>query len=204
MPTSSAMFICLEVMNSSEVGAANVDVWQVALDSLQNPDLRTEFVLEEVPAPQRLAPHSIALAVEAVDGDDDELAVGRFIVLHDPEGQETWDGTFRVVSFVRAPMESDVVTDDLFDEVAWSWLTDALTDAGAKFHNASGTVTRTVSRSFAGLEDRSTETDLEIRASWSPDTEDLSLHMKAWLALVEKSSGLTPLPEGVTALSRKR
>ncbi len=191
-------------MNSSGVGASNVDVWQVALDSLQSPTLRPEFSLEEVPAPQRLAPHSIALAVEAVDGDDEELAVGRFIVLHDPEGQDTWDGEFRVVSFVRAPIESDVVTDDLFDEVAWSWLTDALTDAGAQFHNASGTVTRTVSRSFAGLEDRSTETDLEIRASWSPDTEDLTLHLKAWLALVEKSSGLTPLPEGVTALSRKR
>lgn len=191
-------------MDSSGVGASNLDVWQSALDSLQNPVLRAEFSLEEVPAPQRLAPHSIALAVEAVDSDDEELAVGRFIVLHDPEGQDTWDGTFRVVSFVRAPMESDVVTDDLFDEVAWSWLTDALTDAGAKFHNASGTVTRTVSRSFAGLEDRSTETDLEIRASWSPNTEDLSRHMQAWLALVEKSSGLTPLPEGVTALSRKR
>ena len=191
-------------MNSSGVGASNVDVWQVALDSLQSPTLRPEFSLEEVPAPQRLAPHSIALAVEAVDGDDEELAVGRFIVLHDPEGQDTWDGEFRVVSFVRAPIESDVVTDDLFDEVAWSWLTDALTDAGAQFHNASGTVTRTVSRSFAGLEDRSTETDLEIRASWSPDAEDLTLHLKAWLALVEKSSGLTPLPEGVTALSRKR
>ena len=191
-------------MNSSRVGASNVDVWQVALDSLQSPSLRPEFTLEEVPAPQRLAPHSIALAVEAVDSDDEELAVGRFIVLHDPEGQDTWDGTFRVVSFVRAPMESDVVTDDLFDEVAWSWLTDALTNAGAQFHNSSGTVTRTVSRSFAGLEDRSTETDLEIRASWSPDTEDLALHIQAWLALVEKASGLTPLPEGVTALSRKR
>lgn len=191
-------------MKSSGIGASNVDVWQGALDSLQSPILRPEFTLEEVPAPQRLAPHSIALAVEAVDADDEELAVGRFIVLHDPEGQDTWDGTFRVVSFVRAPIESDVVTDDLFDEVAWSWLTDALSDAGAQFHNASGTVTRTVSRSFAGLEDRSTETDLEIRASWSPDTEDLSLHMQAWLALVEKSSGLTPLPEGVTAISRKR
>jgi len=191
-------------MKTSGVGAANLDVWQSALDSLQDPYLRPELTLEEVPAPQRLAPNSIALAVEAVDSDDEELAVGRFIVLHDPEGQDTWDGTFRVVSFVRAPIESDVVTDALFDEVAWSWLTDALADAGAQFHNASGTVTRTVSRSFAGLEDRSTETDLEIRASWSPDTEDLSQHMQAWLALVEKSSGLTPLPEGVTALSRKR
>jgi hypothetical protein len=194
----------LESMNSSGIGASSVDVWQAALESLHSPALRPEFSLEEVPAPQRLAPHSIALAVEAVDADDEELAVGRFIVLHDPDGQDTWDGTFRVVSFVRAPMESDVVTDDLFDEVAWSWLVDSLNDAGAEFHNVSGTVTRTVSRSFAGLEDRSTETDLEIRASWSPDTEDLSLHIQAWLALVEKSSGLTPLPEGVTALSRKR
>ena len=204
MPSTSAMFICLELMKTIEAGVTNVDVWDGAIASLKNPQLRPEFLLEEVPAPQRLAPHSIAISVEVVDADDEELAVGRFIVLHDPEGQETWDGPFRVVTFVRAAIESDVVTDDLFDEVAWSWLTDALTDAGAQFHNASGTVTRTVSRSFAGLEDRSTETDLEIRASWSPDTEDLSLHMKAWLALVEKSSGLTPLPEGVTALSRKR
>ena len=105
---------------------------------------------------------------------------------------------------MRAPIESDVVTDDLFDEVAWSWLTDALRDADAGYHNVSGTVTRTVSRSFAGLEDRSTETDLEIRASWTPDSADLSNHIAAWLALVEKSSGLMPLPDGVSALSRKR
>lgn len=185
-------------------GASGVDIWESALASLKSPILRPEFVLEEVPAPGRLAPHSIAIAVESIDADDEELAVGRFIVLHDPEGQDTWDGTFRVVSFVRAPIESDVVTDDLFDEVAWSWLTDALRDAGADYHNVSGTVTRTVSRSFAGLEDRSTDTDLEIRASWSPDGADLSTHIAAWLALVEKSSGLTPLPEGVSALSRKR
>ena len=186
------------------VGASSVDIWESALASLKSPILRPEFVLEEVPAPGRLAPHSIAIAVESIDADDEELAVGRFIVLHDPEGQDTWDGTFRVVSFVRAPIESDVVTDDLFDEVAWSWLIDALGDAGADYHNVSGTVTRTVSRSFAGLEDRSTDTDLEIRASWSPDGADLSTHIAAWLALVEKSSGLTPLPEGVSALSRKR
>jgi len=181
-----------------------VDIWDSALASLKSPILRPEFVLEEVPAPSRLAPYSIAIAVESIDADDEELAVGRFIVLHDPDGQETWDGTFRVVSFVRAPIESDVVTDDLFDEVAWSWLTDALRDTDAGYHNVSGTVTRTVSRSFAGLEDRSTDTDLEIRASWSPNGADLSTHIAAWLALVEKSSGLTPLPEGVSALSRKR
>lgn len=185
-------------------GVSALDIWDSALASLKSPKLRTEFELEEVPAPGRLAPHSIAIAVESVDADDKELAIGRFIVLHDPKGQDTWDGTFRIVTFVRAPIESDVVTDDLFDEVAWSWLTDALHDADAGYHNVSGTVTRTVSRSFAGLEDRSTETDLEIRASWTPDSADLSNHIAAWLALVEKSSGLMPLPDGVSALSRKR
>jgi hypothetical protein len=191
-------------MRTTEAGASMVDVWDGAIASLQKPHLRPEFILEEVPAPQRLAPHSIAMSIEVVDADDEELGVGRFIVLHDPEGQETWDGPFRIVTFVRAAIESDVVTDDLFDEVAWSWLIDALADAEVEYHNVSGTVTRTVSRSFAGLEDRSTDTDLEIRASWSPDSADLSLHLKGWLALVEKSSGLTPLPEGVSALSRKR
>lgn len=178
--------------------------WDEALASLQSPDLRPEYTLEEVPAPSRLAPNSVALSIEVIDNDDEELAIGRFIVLNDPDGQDTWDGTFRVVSFVRAPIESDVVTDGLFDEVAWSWLTDALSEADAEYHNISGTVTRTISRSFAGLEDRNAETDLEIRASWSPNSADLSTHLNAWLALVEKSSGLLPLPAGVTALSRKR
>ena len=161
---------------------------------------RVEILLEEVPAPQKLAPFSLAMTADVLE----DAATGRFVFLHDPDGQEGWSGKYRCVTFVRAAIESDVVTDDLFDEVAWSWLIDALSESGAEYHNISGTVTRTVSRSFAGLEDRSTDTDLEIRASWSPDSADLSLQIKGWLALVEKSSGLTPLPEGVSALSRKR
>ena len=191
-------------MKMSGAGVTTMNEWDEALASLQSPDLRPEYTLEEVPAPSRLAPNSVALSIEVIDNDDEELAIGRFIVLNDPDGQDTWDGTFRVVSFVRAPIESDVVTDGLFDEVAWSWLTDALSEADAEYHNISGTVTRTISRSFAGLEDRNAETDLEIRASWSPNSADLSTHLNAWLALVEKSSGLLPLPAGVTALSRKR
>ena len=92
-------------MNISLVGACAMSEWEDALSSLQSPELRAEFSLEEVPAPSRLAPNSIALAIEVVDSEDQELAVGRFIVLNDPDGQETWDGNFRVVTFVRAPME---------------------------------------------------------------------------------------------------
>ena len=180
------------------------DQWQDAVDSLQLAEIRPEFIIEEVPAPARLAPHAIALALDAVNADDEDLASGRFVVLHDPVGQETWDGTFRIVTFVKAPIENDVVTDGIFDEVAWSWLLECLSDNNASNHNLSGTVTRTVSRSFADLQEREGESDLEIRASWTPDGNDLHAHFSGWLQLVEMCAGLQPLPPGVTAIAKSR
>ena len=178
--------------------------WQDAVASLQVTGIRPEILLEEVPAPSRLAPFSAALAVDAVNADDEDLASGRFVVLHDPDGQPTWDGQFRVVTFVKAPIESDVVTDDIFDEVAWSWLMECLGDNEADYHHLSGTVTRTVSRSFADLKDRKDESDLEIRASWTAGTSDLSAHLRGWLQLVETCAGLQPIPQGITAIARSR
>ena len=176
--------------------------WQDAVASLQVSGVRPEILIEEVPAPARLAPFSAALAVDAVNADDEDLASGRFVVLHDPDGQPTWDGTFRIVTFVKAPIESDVVTDDIFDEVAWSWLTECLVDNGVDFRHLSGTVTRTVSRSFADLKERKDESDLEIRASWTANSHDLSSHLLGWLQLVETCAGLQPIPPGVTAIAR--
>lgn len=178
--------------------------WQLAVSSINHRAARPEFIIEEVPAPARLAPHALALAVDAVDSEDQDLASGRFVVLHDPQGQDTWDGNFRIVTFVKAPIELDVVTDGLFDEVAWSWLIECLADNDVEYHHLSGTVTRTVSRSFADLHERQGESELEIRASWTPNSEDLSHHFAAWLQLVEMSAGLQPLPEGVTAIAKSR
>ena len=180
------------------------DQWQDAVASINHKNARPEFIIEEVPAPARLAPHSIALAIDAVNADDEDLASGRFVVLHDPQGQDTWDGTFRIVTFVKAPIELDVVTDGIFDEVAWSWLIECLAENSAEYHHLSGTVTRTVSRSFADLHEREGESDLEIRASWTPASNDLSHHFAAWLQLVEMCAGLQPLPEGVTAIAKSR
>lgn len=176
--------------------------WATAVDSLTLSGVRPELVLEEVPAPTRLAPYALALAVDAVSSTDEDLATGRFVVLHDPEGQPAWDGTFRIVTFVKAGMEPDVVTDDMFDEVAWAWLGDTLADCDAI--NLSGTVTRTVSRAFAGLQDRTTQTELEIRASWTSQSAEIGNHLRAWLTLVEMCAGFAPLPEGVTAIARSR
>ena len=176
--------------------------WTSAVASLQTVSLRPEIILEEVPAPARLAPHSVAIAADVVNSEDEDLANGRFVVLHDPQGQETWDGPFRVVTFIKASIEADVVTDEIFDEVAWSWLMMTLEESHAPYHNISGTVTRTVSRSFAGLEDRAVETELELRASWTPQTEDLAPHLAAWTTLLEMCAGLVPLPPGVTSIVR--
>jgi len=181
---------------------AESPAWTAAVASLQSVNVRPEIILEEVPAPARLAPHSVAIAADVVNSHDEDLANGRFVVLHDPAGQATWDGPFRIVTFIKASIEPDVVTDELFDEVAWSWLMLTLEEANAAFHNISGTVTRTVSRSFAGLEDRAGETELELRASWTPETEDLASHLRAWTTLAEMCAGLAPLPPGVTSIVR--
>jgi len=178
--------------------------WNDAVKTLHKATRRTEITLAEVPAPTRLAPYALALSgVLALDSDS-ELASGKFVLLHDPDGQPTWDGTFRVVTFVNAQIEPDVVTDEMFDEVAWSWLVEALGHSNAEFANLSGTVTRTVSRSFAALADRARETELEIRASWTPETAELAAHLTAWCALLEQAVGLEPLPEGVTQINRNK
>jgi len=181
-----------------------VDIWEEVVASLKNLDLRSEFLIEEVPAPSRLAPKSIALALDVVDAEDKDLANGRFVVLHDPDGQETWDGKLRIVTFVKAPIESDVVTDELFSEVAWSWLMDALNENEHGFHNISGTVTRTISKSYAGIEDRTGESDVEVRASWTPKTTDIGSQLNAWFGFVEQCAGLVPLPSGVSTINRNR
>lgn len=178
--------------------------WNDAVKTLHKATRRTEITLAEVPAPTRLAPYALALSgILSLDADN-ELASGKFVLLHDPDGQPTWDSTFRVVTFVNAEIEPDVVTDEMFDEVAWSWLIEALSHSDADFGNLSGTVTRTVSRSFAGLADRQRETELEIRASWSPTTPELASHLTAWCALLEQAAGLEPLPEGVTQIKRNK
>ncbi len=181
-----------------------MEVWEQVVTSLSNLQLRPEFLIEEVPAPARLAPHSFALALDVVDADDKDLANGRFVVLYDPSGQEIWNGNIRIVTFVRAPIEKDVVTDDLFDDVAWAWLIEALNESEHGFHDISGTVTRTISKSYAGIEDRELSADVEVRASWTPSSVDVGEQLANWLSFVEQTAGLAPLPPGVTAISRNR
>lgn len=178
------------------------DEFQQAVESLRTVRYRPEFVVSEAPAPVRLAPNALALSAEVIDGDD-ELGNGRLVVLHDPAGQQAWEGTFRLVAFVKATLEPEMAGDSLLPQVGWSWLEEALDAHGAPFHNLSGTVTRVTNESFGGLADRPMEGQIEIRASWSPETPDLGPHALAWAEVLGQAAGLLPLPAGVTALRRK-
>jgi hypothetical protein len=177
--------------------------FRVALSSLRDVRLRPEILVEESPAPQRLAPYAIALSAEVVV-DDEDLGSGRLVVLHDPEGQDAWEGTFRIVAFVKATLEPEMAADPMLAEVGWSWLTEALDSHGAGYTSISGTVTRVTSESFGGLSDRPLEGQIEIRVSWTPMSPDLAPHERAWADVLAQAAGLMPLPPGVAQLPRPR
>jgi hypothetical protein len=163
---------------------------------------RPGLVLHEVPAPRKLAPYSAAVAGE-VTRDGDEVASGRFVVLHDPAGQDGWRGDTRIVAFVSADVESEMGADPALAQVGWSWLTESLTDRGALHTAAGGTVTRTLSCRFGSLEEPDETSEVEIRASWTalPGADqvlDLGQHLHAWCDLLCATAGMPP--PGITAL----
>jgi hypothetical protein len=174
-----------------------------ALNSLRGPRLRPEVHLTEVPGPGRIAPWSAALEGEVVVGGL-EVATGRFVVLHDPAGQETWQGDFRVVTLVRSSLEPEMAADPLLGEVAWSWVVDSITEAGMSVAALGGTVTRSESNSFGVLSETPDALDLELRASWTPTETNLRGHLSLWADIMALAGGLPPLPEGVTALASRR
>jgi len=166
---------------------------------------RAGLVLQEVPAPRRLAPFGVAVSAEILGADGEQVASGRFVVLHDPEGQDGWRGDTRVVAFVSADVEAEMAADPALAQVGWSWLTESLQDRGAAFTAAGGTVTRTISCRFGQIEDADEASEVEIRASWTPLSDadgalDLGIHLLAWCDLLCSTAGLPPA--GVVNLHR--
>jgi hypothetical protein len=172
---------------------------------------RDEIILEEVPAPQKLAQYSFAFTADISNGllgdAEDEVASGRFVILHEPGGQDTWEGDFRCVSFMRADVDSEMQEDPLLPEVGWNWLLDSLQSTGAVLSAPSGTVTRVSSASFGKLSPRDSDSEIEIRASWSPlieSPDDIFAHVQAWCNLMTEVAGLPPIPDGVASISAAR
>lgn len=178
-----------------------------AVTSMHAARLRPEIFCEDMPAPQRIAPYASALSAD-VTVDDDEIATGRLILLHDPAGNEAWgNGTFRCVAYARAEIDLDLVADPMIGSVGWSWLTEALESHGAAYVAASGTVTRVATESFGGMASEDGTAQLEVRASWTPTmdaTFNITAHVEAWAELLCTAAGLPPVPEGVATLPNRR
>ncbi|WP_104523278.1 DUF3000 domain-containing protein [Blastococcus atacamensis] len=168
--------------------------FRAALESLAAVSARPEIELEPIPAPQRLAPFAHAIGANVADPDaaDDDIASARFIVLFDPDGHESWQGTMRCVGYLSAETDEELVDDAMFSEVAWSWLTDALGETGAGHHAVGGTVTRTASTRFGELAGPEHTVDVEMRASWTAEDTDLGRHLQAWLDVLGNAAGLPP------------
>ncbi|MGW1026525.1 DUF3000 domain-containing protein [Streptomyces sp. NPDC002577] len=185
--------------------------FRTAVDALRGARLRPEIEISPAPPPQRLAPFAHALEAAVVDGEDD-LADGRLILLHDPAGHEAWQGSFRLVTLVRAELEPEIAADPLLPEVCWSWLTGALTARGLSFGEPSGTVTRASSHYFGALAERPPASQIEIRASWTPreglsGAPDTAAHLAAWCDLLCQVAGLPPAGPGdasVVSLPQRR
>src|SRR5215469_1478675 len=182
--------------------------------------LRPQVVFEDVPAPRRLAPHAAAIAATVrADGagpqEQPEIALGRFVLLHDPDGQPGWAGPFRVVVYIRADVEPEIAADPLLGTVGWSWLTEALDARAVGYAAPSGTVTRVVTEGFGGKEGEPAATGVELRASWSPAgppsaapppaaAPPLAGHVAAWCDALCAAAGLPPAAAGVSVLPRPR
>jgi hypothetical protein len=204
------------------------DAFARAVTSLRLARLRPEIRLAEAPAPVRLAPFAVALTADIAEnagvlrpigGDADDgpgdIATGRFVVLHDPAGQEAWQGSTRIVAYVRAELEQEMAADPFLAAVGWTWLTEALTRrTGAEGVRAlGGTVTRVSSESYGAMSGRVPVAHIELRASWTPaggdfeaddSPHDLSPHLQAWGDVLASAAGLPPLPPGVAALPSRR
>jgi hypothetical protein len=176
------------------------------------------LAFEDVPAPKRLAPYATAIAA-AVQRDGADIAWGRLVLLYDPDGQEGWDGVFRLVAYVRAEVEPEIAADPLLGEVGWSWLSEALDQLVPGYAQPSGTVTRVITEGFGAKRDELPLTGFELRASWSPappggparstgrkrsgrtaradgpgepDLLDLPAHIAAWCDCLSAAAGLEP------------
>jgi len=199
--------------------ASDDAAFEAAAAQLRSARLRRELQIREIPAPERIAPRSVAFAADVVhssakaadgstDGDGDSpYGSGRLILMHDPSSFDEWGSPFRIVCFAQAPLEMEIGVDPFIADVAWSWLIDALESRGAAYTYASGTATKTLSTGFGTLEAQGDAAQIEIRASWTPLGSTVGggfgVHAEAWGELLCLLAGLPP-HEGVASLGARR
>lgn len=173
------------------------EIFRNAVSSLSAVRPRPEMRFEPIPAPRRLAPWAYAWGLELPDAGH-APATGRLVLLHDPEGEDCWNATLRLVGFVRAELDVEFAGDPLLPAVSWSWLVDALGGSGARHTALGGTVTQTSSARFGAIAGPERTYDIELRASWTPVGDNLAAHAEAFCELMGTAAGLPPV--GVATL----
>ena len=180
-----------------EMPADAVGEFGVALLSLKQSALRNELEIEQLAAPVGVAEKAIAFSAN-VQSEKSEisgnLGTGRFVLFWSAEPQENWTSNFRVVCFARSPLESDIGRETDSVDVTWDWLTEALTNSGAKQSALAGTTTRIISTGHGLMDQESEHAEIEIRASWSPLSTDIHSHFEAWQNLICVMSGFSIAP----------
>ncbi len=193
------------------------DTFRAAVDAMTSAPLRPEFTWRTIPAPSRMAPSTWACTGEILVHDE-ELASGRLVILHDPAGQESWDGTYRLVALVQAQLEPEFAIESMLGDVAWSWVTESLELHEAEARELGCTATRVVSQSYGALASRASTVDVEMRVSWTPESPetpetladpeggtdpapDLAPHFSAWIAMLAAAGGLPPTPPRIAPIA---
>ena len=183
------------------------EAFKLAVESISSVAFREELTVRQIDSPSGVAPYSYALAADVLIAEhehESQHGTGRFILLYDPAEPESWGGPFRVVAFAQAPLEAEIGLDPFLANVAWSWLTDALTIREADYFNASGTATRILSTGFGELADAGEGAQIELRASWSPASPQMGEQAEAWGELLCMLAGLPPTADAISLTARRR
>jgi hypothetical protein len=180
--------------------------FQQAIESASRAVFREELAVDQIPAPEAIAPFSRAWSATVTPQARDigDQGTSRLVLLYDPSAPDAWSSPWRMVCFAKAPLDQAMSEDPLLPDVAWSWLTDALDAHGAGFDRAAGTASTIISTGLGEMRSEVKGAEMELRASWSPRTPDAKNHLEGWAEFVCMLAGFPPTPEGVAALRTSR
>ena len=155
---------------------------------------RSEIHLTQIAAPKGIAQEAIAVSAEVIHADhsDADRGIGRLVICRDTSYPEGWNSEYRIILYAKSPVDIDMGKDAVVDELPWNWLMDSLEQKSANFHSEAGTTTRILSTGHGSLTSQPQHAEIEIRASWAPEDEDLSKHLDAFQQLLALISGLPP------------
>ena len=179
--------------------------FRAAIEKMHGATVHPDIEVGPIRPPQRLAPFSYAIGAEVRHAETDVVAeqsdgdaFGRLILLYDPEGDEAWNGTMRLVAYIQADVDASLASDPMLPDVAWSWLVEAFDARSEPLTALGGTVTSTSSVRFGDIAGPPRAHQLELRASWTALSDELSVHVEAFGEVLAYAAGLPPI--GVTRL----